>query len=199
LTAQWACVDRHLALSVARDIPTKEEAMNGRTWSATVVALVVLAFPLVAACGGDDGDGGSDRSATASTSQFSEDLLGTYERTVTKADVARTADRVVKAPGFESTPPGPHRLVIEDGVFRTVDLSDNVTIAQYVSASDDGNFDIGNYVDPGKGAFCGQSVPQAAIYSWALEGDVLTLTAVSESCADRDSVLTGKWTRTEDQ
>jgi hypothetical protein len=170
--------------------------MNGRTSRATVVALVVLAFPLLAACGGNDDNGDSNRAA-ASTSQFSEDLLGTYERTVTKADIARTADMVVKDPNFEPTPPGPHRLVIEDGVFRTVDLSDNFTIAQYVTASDEGNFDIGNYVDPGKGAFCGQSVPQAAIYSWALEGDVLTLTAVSESCADRDSVLTGEWKRTE--
>jgi hypothetical protein len=161
----------------------------------TVVALLaaLIAIGLGTACGG--GGDKSDGNASATTHATAEDLLGTYERTVTKADIARTAKRVVEEPGFEPSPPGPRRLVIDDGTFTLTDLQDNFQISQHLTASDEGNFDIGDYIRPDKGAFCGPKVPQGAIYSWTLEGDVLTLRAESDSCADRDALLTGKWQR----
>jgi hypothetical protein len=89
--------------------------------------------------------------------------------------------------------------VIHEGSFTVTDLRDNFQISQNLTASEDGSFDIGDYIRPDKGAFCGPKVPQGAIYSWTIEADVLTLKAESDSCADRNSILTGKWKRTEDQ
>jgi hypothetical protein len=169
--------------------------MTFRTMSMLAAAALVLGFAV--ACGGDD-NGESDENASATAPQFAEELQGTYERTVTKADIARTADAVVKERGFEPSPPGPRRLEIDDGSFTVIDLRDNFRISQNVTASDDGNFDIGDYIRPEEGAFCGPRIPQGAIYSWTLEGDLLVLTAESDSCADRDSILTGRWKRTDD-
>lgn len=169
--------------------------MTAMTIRVLAVILGVLAVGI--ACGGD-GDGESETNTSATEPQFAGDLSGTYERTVTKADIARTANAVVKERGFEPSPPGPRRLVIDDGSFTVIDLRDNFRISQNVTASDDGNFDIGEYIRPDKGAFCGPRVPQGAIYSWTLEDDLLVLTAESDSCADRDSILTGRWKRTDE-
>jgi hypothetical protein len=166
-----------------------------RNLAALAVALITVA--VATACGGDD-ESGSETSASKGSSAVSE-LLGTYERTVTKADLARTADRVIEEQGFERTPPGPQRLVIEDGSFTVTELRENFPISQKVAVSDEGNFDVGDYIRPDEGAFCGPGVPQGAIYSWRLEDDVLTLKAESDSCADRDTVLSGEWKRTEEQ
>jgi hypothetical protein len=163
-----------------------------------LLAITVAVLGLGTACGGDDEDD-SGSNASATTPRLAGDLLGTYERTVTKADIARTADMVVKEPGFEPSPPGLRRLVIVDGSFTVTDLRDNFQISQKLAASDEGTFDIGDYIRPDKGAFCGPKVPQGAIYSWTLEAEVLTLKAESDSCADRDSILSGRWKRTEGQ
>lgn len=160
-----------------------------------VLAVALAVLTLGIACGGDD-NGEPDENAPATTPQFAGDLIGAYERTVTKADIARTANAVVKERNFEPSPPGPRRLEVDDGSFTVIDLRDNFRISQNVTASDDGNFDIGDYIRPQKGAFCGPRVPQGAIYSWTLEDDLLVLKAESDSCADRDSILTGKWKRT---
>jgi hypothetical protein len=169
--------------------------MTATTIRVIAVTLGVLALGI--ACGGDD-NGESDENAPATTPQLAGDLIGTYERTVTKADIARTANAVVEERGFEPSPPGPRRLVIDDGSFTVIDLRDNFRISQNLAASDAGNFDIGDYIRPDKGAFCGPRVPQGAIYSWTLEDDLLKLEAESDSCADRDSILTGRWKRTDE-
>jgi hypothetical protein len=169
--------------------------MTATTIRVLAVTLGVLALGI--ACGGDD-NGESDENAPATTPQLAGDLIGTYERTVTKADIARTANAVVEERGFEPSPPGPRRLVIDDGSFTVIDLRDNFRISQSLAASDDGNFDIGDYIRPDKGAFCGPRIPQGAIYSWTLEDDLLKLEAESDSCADRDSILTGRWKRTDE-
>jgi hypothetical protein len=164
-----------------------------------LLAVSVAVLGVGTACGGDEDEGQSESNASATTPRPAADLLGTYERTVTKADIARTADMVVKEPGFEPSPPGPRRLVIKDGSFTVTDLRDNFQISQNLAASEEGSFDIGDYIRPDKGAFCGPRIPQGAIYSWTLEDDLLTLKAESDSCADRDSILSGRWERTEDQ
>ena len=37
--------------------------------------------------------------------------------------------------------------------------------------------------------------PQNASYTWSISGRILTLKAKEDLCADRDSVLQGRWTR----
>jgi hypothetical protein len=64
-----------------------------------------------------------------------------------------------------------------------------------MDASASGKLDLSTYVSPDKGAFCGAEIPTPASYAWRLQGRTLTLTAQKDLCADRDSTLTGKWTR----
>ena len=52
---------------------------------------------------------------------------------------------------------------------------------------------IGAYQAPEEGSFCGPDVPQTAAYTWRRSGGVLTLKAVRDECADRDSILSGRW------
>jgi hypothetical protein len=195
LTAEWAFVDRHCARWF------QEQATQGGTMTAITIRVLAVILGVLAvgiACGGGD-DGESETNASATTPQLASDLQGTYERTVTKSDIARTAGAVVKERNFEPSPPGPRRLEIDNGSFTVIDLRDNFRISQSLTASDDGNFDIGDYIRPDKGAFCGPRVPQGAVYSWTLENDLLVLKAESDSCADRDSILTGRWKRTDER
>jgi hypothetical protein len=46
-----------------------------------------------------------------------------------------------------------------------------------------------------KGSFCGPDVSQTASYTWERSGDVLTLKAEQDECADRISTLSGEWKR----
>jgi hypothetical protein len=75
------------------------------------------------------------------------------------------------------------------------DIGADFTVRQDFSGTSDGELRIGAYQAPDQGAFCGPDVSQTAVYTWALEGDVLTLKAEQDECADRDSSLTGKWRR----
>ena len=64
-----------------------------------------------------------------------------------------------------------------------------------MDATSSGKLDLSTYVDPGKGVFCGPEIPAPASYAWRLQGRTLVLTAHEDPCADRDSTLTGAWTR----
>jgi hypothetical protein len=50
-------------------------------------------------------------------------------------------------------------------------------------------------VHPEQGTFCDVQVVQTAAYRWRVSGSALTLTASDDTCADRDSILTGRWTK----
>ena len=162
--------------------------------SKMVVATVALAA-LLAGCGSDDGDAGNSPQATATTAATS-DLVGEYRRTLTAADVERTDGvRQEAGPNQERPEPGPLALELRDGTLEFVDLNAKVTVLQDFSATSDGAFRIGAYQRPEEGSFCGPDIAQTAAYTWKLAGDVLTLAAKQDRCADRDSVLSGEWKR----
>lgn len=153
----------------------------------TLALLVVSA--LAAGCGADDPPPPESRTTTSAPS-----LAGTYGRTLSRADIERTEHlRGESVTGQAKPRPGPLRLALERGTLAMTDVRQGVTIRQDFSATSDGAFRIGAYQAPDHGAFCGPDVPQTASYSWRRSNDVLTLEAVQDECADRDSTLSGQW------
>jgi hypothetical protein len=159
--------------------------------TARISAVLVLAA-LATGCGSDE-DGSTSQSAVPTSAA---DLAGTYERTLTSADIERTDElRDESAPGQGKPEPGPLKLALESGTLTMTDVGAKVTIRQDFSATSDGAFRIGAYQAPEQGSFCGPDVPQTAAYTWKRSGDVLTLKAERDECADRDSSLSGRWQR----
>jgi hypothetical protein len=156
-------------------------------------AFVVVAA-LVAGCGSDDEEPTTTRASQLLTS--SPSLGGTYERRLTRADIGRTDHQRDEAlPNQEKPQPGPLELALEKGTMTMTDVGAGVTIRQDFSATSDGAFRIGAYQAPEQGSFCGPDVSQTASYTWEKSGDVLTLEADQDECADRDSSLSGEWKR----
>lgn len=167
--------------------------------SKTVVATVALAA-LLAGCGSDDDDAGKTPQATTATTTAMSSLVGEYRRTLTAADIERTDDvrqeaRQEAGRLQERPEPGPQALELRDGTLELVDLGAKLTVLQDFSATSDGAFRIGAYQRPEEGSFCGPDIAQTAAYTWKLAGELLTLTAKQDRCADRDSVLSGEWKR----
>ena len=163
-----------------------------RTPLTLIAAGVSLA--LVAGCGSDapKTPAGAAKPGTAS-------LYGTYERDVTKADIERT-DKFRSELGPKQDKPKPHHVVITiaqgDPASTLSEISsDGTAVTMDISATSGGNLDLQNYVDPGKGAYCGPEIAEPASYTWKLDGRSLVLSPRNDQCADRDSTLTGKWTR----
>jgi hypothetical protein len=132
--------------------------------------------------------------ASADAGSGAAKLRGTYARTVTQADIARTASFRREGPGENVPPTGRVKLVLSAGTFRFSDRT-GFAIAQTYSATAGGKLAIEAYVNPSKGAFCGPEIPQNAAYRWSARGGTLTLKATSDRCADRNSVLVGRWRR----
>jgi hypothetical protein len=168
--------------------------------SKVALATVALAA-LLTGCGSDDGDAGASPQAataatTTATTTATQSLVGEYRRTLTAGDIARTDEVRQEAGPKQGRPePGPLALTLRDGTLEFVDLGADVTVLQDFSATSDGAFRIGAYQRPEEGSFCGPDIPQTAAYTWELAGDVLTLKAKQDRCADRDSVLSGDWKR----
>jgi hypothetical protein len=166
--------------------------------SRTPIALSLASLLLAAGCGSDH------KSATAASTKEAAkpgtaSLYGTYERDVTRADIERT-DKVRSEAGPNQDKPKPDHVVLTiaegdpQGTI-TATGSDGLTVAMDMDASSSGKLDLSTYVDPSKGAFCGPEIPTPATYAWKLNGRILVLSAQKDPCADRDSTLTGKWTR----
>jgi hypothetical protein len=156
--------------------------------------LALAALAAGAGCGSDD-DGSTATSPGAVTTSAA-DLAGTYERKLTHADIDRTdALRDESAPGQGQPEPGPLKLALADGTLTMTDVGAGVTIRQDFSATSDGAFRIGAYQAPDQVSFCGPDVPQTAAYTWKQSGDALRLMADQDDCADRDSILSGRWQR----
>jgi hypothetical protein len=157
-----------------------------------ISALVVLAV-IAAGCGSDEGPhpATEDLRTTSSPS-----LGGTYERRLTPADIERT-DRLRDESSAKQEKPRPGRLelALEEGTLTMTDVGAGVRIRQDFSATSDGAFRIGAYQAPDQGSFCGPEVSQTASYTWKRSGEVLTLAAEDDECADRDSILSGEWKR----
>ena len=158
--------------------------------SERIFVLVVLAA-FAAGCGSDDETPPASQPTTSAPS-----LAGTYERSLTHADIERTDHlRDESVPGQEKPQPGPLKLGLERGTLTMTDVAAGVTIRQDFSATSDGAFRIGAYQAPDQGAFCGPDVSQTASYTWKQSGEVLRLKAAQDECADRDSSLSGRWQR----
>jgi hypothetical protein len=167
--------------------------------SRTLAATAVLAAA-ACGCGSDDANdaGGATTKATKAANgsgSATSSLVGSYGRRLTRADIERT-DRLRKeGPNQEKPGPGPQELTFSEGTLKLISPHPQVTILQDFSATSDGALRIGAYQRPDKGSFCGPDVPQTASYTWSLDGDVLTLKAKEDECADRDSILSGSWKR----
>lgn len=169
----------------------------------TLAALAVTAGLAVAGCGSDDEDTTTpaqqqDTAAVTApgAAAVPADLLGTFERRITAADIARTEKiRDESGPNQEKPAPGPGLLVIDGTKLRFEDrqVKPPFAVEQSISATAE-RLSIEAYVRPDIGSFCGPEVPQNADYRWSREGAVLRLEAVGDPCADRDSTLTGDWT-----
>lgn len=120
-------------------------------------------------------------------------LHGVWQRALTQPDLDRTASFREEPAGWGAPPTGPQKLVIADGSFTVFDKT-GFSVAQTTRVDNSGVFDVLAYIAPDKGAFCPQDIPQNASYTWALDGSDLILTPTADRCADRDAVLTGRWT-----
>lgn len=164
------------------------------------VAIIALA---ASGCGsGDDSKNSSTAgSATNASSQSQakppQELLGIYTRSVTKADIERTQKkRSELGPNQEKPKPGPAAMGIgADGINMSFPNDPGFQIDQDYAATSDGKLVIRGYQRPEAGSFCGPEIPQNATYAWKVAGSKLTLSPVDDPCADRDSAMTGTWTR----
>jgi hypothetical protein len=168
----------------------------------TITSLAGAACCALAAagCGSSSDDAGNAStaaaaSAPAATASKAPAFLGTYTRKVTKHDIART-EKIRDEAGPNQERPKPSRAtmsVTADGLAFT--STGAPRIALDYSATPDGKLEIQGYQAPQVGAFCGPDVPQNATYRWKKSAAGVTLRAVHDQCADRDSTLGGTWTR----
>src|SRR3954470_13668368 len=172
--------------------------MNRHAIPAAAAAVAIA----VAGCGSDDSkDAGAATAATTTTATsqapgLPASLAGSYTRFVSKADIDRTQKHRSELGSKQEKPkPSKALLFFEPKAMTTRTPSGDFVVQQDYSATDDGKLVIRGYQQPEAGAFCGPEVAQNAGYTWKASGDKLTLTAVKDPCADRDSTLTGVWTR----
>jgi hypothetical protein len=149
------------------------------------VVPVVLAVLLFAPACGSNGD--EARTTGAREPTDADAVIGDYERHMTRADIQRTAEN--RREGQQVPSPGKVRLVVRDGVMQ-VFVPEGFSISQELAITED-EWRIGPYFT--EDAFCPGDRPTR--YSWKLEGEELTLSPKDEACPDRDSTLTGTWTR----
>jgi hypothetical protein len=168
----------------------------------SLVCIGTLAALLAPGCG-SSGAAEPDASQPAASPSVAtvgapHGFLGTYERTVSPADIARTAKFRHEGPGQEPPSPGRARLIITRSSVTFVVLTEPpLSIQEDYSATADGRLVINGYTHPDVGSFCGPEIPQNASYTWSRSGDQIRIQSVSDRCADRDSSLTGMWTRME--
>ena len=166
-----------------------------------VPTLIAAAALVTGGCGGsssNDKPASSGSTAAASATTAAKVPYGVYVRTMTKQDVARTASRRSDYGPKQSTPPtGRYRLVIAKGASQDVikvtdptgfmiDMDMNVV---------PGTLDLTSYVDPNRASFCGPEVATQATYTFKAASSSLQLAPQKDPCADRDSMLTGTWSK----
>jgi len=164
-----------------------------------VPTFLVAAALIAGGCGSDNSS--TDKPATsgsAATQQASGAPYGLYVRTVTKKDIARTASRRDEHGPNQSAPPtGRYKLVIAKGaaqdVIKVTD-SKGFTIDMDMNVAP-GSLKLTSYVDPSRASFCGPEVPAPATYTFKSAASSLQLQPDGDPCADRDSMLTGTWSK----
>lgn len=165
----------------------------------TTLPLTAAAIALAAAGCGSTKETATTTNAsrtTAATASTPPELLAQWTRFVTKADIERTKKKRSELGPNQDTPkPAQALTTFEPKALTTRDPRATLVIQQDYKATPDGKLVILGYQHPDVGSFCGPEIPQNATYTWKLAGNKLTLRAVSDACADRDSTLTGTWTR----
>jgi hypothetical protein len=162
-----------------------------------VPTLIVAAALLAGGCGSSAGN--HTASSSGSTTAPPKAPYGVYARTVTRQDIARTARRRSEYGPSQSTPPtGRYRLVIARGAAQDVikvtdpkgfmiDMDTNVA---------QGALTLTSYVDPNRASFCGPEIAVLASYTFRAAASSLQLQPQKKDpCADRDSMLTGTWSK----
>jgi len=141
-----------------------------------------------------------------------KELLGTYKRTVTAADYARTASQVpagpTEYPAGLRAPTGKWTLYwMPNGVIDFEDpqhpgqTPNNPGQTEAFTATADGRLTLYgpvNWLSPQdtQGGFC-EGAPFGA-YHWESRGSLQLMSAATRKdvkCPDRDSVFTGTWSR----
>jgi hypothetical protein len=164
------------------------------------LSTAIAAAVLVSGCGSSDDSKKTSAAApatsTASATPPPQDLVGTYKRFVSKSDINRTQKNRSEL-GPRQTKPKPEGalLFVEQSGLTVRNPDASFVVHEDYAATTDGKLSIRGYKHPEEGAFCGPEIPQNASYTWEKSGDDLVLRAVSDPCADRDSTLTGTWTK----
>jgi hypothetical protein len=159
---------------------------------------IILAAALVAVgCGGGSDDKPASSGSTAADAAKAP--YGLYVRNVTKQDIARTAaSRDEHGPDQSAPSAGRYRLVIAKGAAQDVIKvtgPDGFTIDMDLTVSA-GDLRLTSYVDPSRASFCGPEVPAPATYAFEVAQSSLSLRPkTADGCADRDSTLTGTWSK----
>src|SRR5690349_15573640 len=164
-----------------------------------VPTLLVAAALVAGGCGSSKSNDSKPASTGASTAtQSAAAPYGLYVRTMTKQDLARTAGRRDEhGPNQSAPPPGRYRLVIAKGAAQdVVKVTDptGFTIDMDMSVVP-GSLRLTSYVDPNRASFCGPEIPAPATYSFKASSSSLQLAPNGDPCADRDSMLTGTWSK----
>jgi hypothetical protein len=167
----------------------------------TIPIILAASAALAAGCGsGDDTEPNAAKPAATAAAKISAPY-GTYVREVNKADLARTDEHRDESGPHQSLPPvGEYRLVIAQGagqdVIKVTDSSDEPTTIAMDLTAEDGLLRLTSYVNPEVGAFCGPEIAAPARYTFEASGSTLALEpSRPDLCADRDSILTGTWTK----
>ncbi|MDQ3993735.1 MAG: hypothetical protein M3265_02935 [Actinomycetota bacterium] len=150
--------------------------------------VVAAALLLLVGCASDEEAAPRTTSETTTAEAAAAAPFGEYEREVTQAELDRTAEK--RPAGSESPPPGTYRLTLSEGNIIVVD-PDGFSISQELAVTRD-VLKVGRYI--GEGFFCPND--SASSYSWKLDAEKLILAPDKDDCADRDSILTGSWTKT---
>jgi hypothetical protein len=160
----------------------------------STILAALMATGLAVGCGSDSTTTSDQAATTTTENSGAATLSGTYIRTVSKADLARTANFRQEGHGQTPPPTGKYHLTFTGDTFTATDPND-FPVGQTYSATDAGQLSAISYVAPDQASFCSVRVPQVATYAWDISDGTLTLTAKQDKCADRDSILQGKWTR----
>lgn len=167
----------------------------------TIPIILAASAALAAGCGSGDATEPNAAKPTATAAAKISVPYGTYVRDVTKADLARTEDHRDESGPHQSLPPmGEYRLVIAQGagqdVIKVTDSSDEPTTIAMDLTAGEGLLRLTSYVSPDLGAFCGPEIAASARYTFKASGSTLALEPSGpDPCADRDSILTGTWTK----
>src|SRR3954468_15236449 len=168
----------------------------------TTLPLAAAAIALAGAgCGSGDDSAGSTATTTNAGSTTAaaappQELLGQWSRHVTKADIARTQKkRSELGPNQDKPKPEPALMTFEPKALTTRNPKATFVVQEDYKATSDGRLVVLGYQHPEAGAFCGPEIPQNATYAWKISGGKLTLHTVADPCADRDSTISGTWTR----